>query len=100
MKTSIQEKLAQLTRRKAEIDGLLGSEEAIRDMDNYRRLTREHAEIEPVVALYGAYRKAEADLAGAQEMASDPEMKSLIEDEIRSARETMQRLEDELQRLL
>ena len=100
MKTSIQEKLAQLTRRKAEIDGLLGSEEATRDMDNYRRLTREHAEIEPVVALYGAYRKAEADLAGAQEMASDPEMKALIEDEIRSTRETMQRLEDELQRLL
>ena len=100
MKPSIREKLEQLTRRKAEIDGLLASEEATRNMDGYRRLTREHAEIEPVVALYGAYRKAESDISGAQEMSADPEMKGLIEDEIRAAREQMVRLEEDLQRLL
>ena len=48
MKTSIREKLEQLSRRKAEIDALLGDEAATRDMDGYRRLNREHAEIEPV----------------------------------------------------
>ncbi len=100
MKPSIREKLEQLTRRKAEIDGLLASEEATRNMDGYRRLTREHAEIEPVVALYGAYRKSESDISGAQELSADPEMKGLIEDEIREAREQMVQLEADLQRLL
>jgi peptide chain release factor 1 len=100
MKPSIREKLEQLTRRKAEIDAILASEEATRDMDAYRRMTREHAEIEPVAALYGRYQHCERDIAGAEEMASDPEMKALAEEEIRHGREEMVRLEDELQKML
>src|SRR5512133_3787175 len=97
MKKSIHDKLQHLTERRAEIDALLGSEEATRDMDNYRKLTREHAEIGPVVELFAAYGKAEANLAAAREMLSDPEMKELAAEEIEAAEAEMQRLEDELQ---
>ncbi|CAB1367622.1 peptide chain release factor 1 [Denitratisoma oestradiolicum] len=100
MKSSILEKLENLSLRKEEIDALLASQEATRDMDAYRRLTREHAEIEPVVALYAAWHKAEADLAGAGEMLADPEMKELAQAEIESARVEMARLEEELQKAL
>jgi peptide chain release factor 1 len=52
MKQSISAKLMQLTQRLDEINALLASAEVTSDMDNYRKLTREHAEIEPVVGLY------------------------------------------------
>ena len=55
MKSSIREKLEQLSRRREELEAILGDELATRDMDNYRKLTREHAEIEPVVSLFAAY---------------------------------------------
>jgi len=52
MKASIAAKLAQLSARLEEINRLLSSENATADLDHYRKLTREHAEIAPVVALY------------------------------------------------
>jgi peptide chain release factor 1 len=100
MKRSIRDKLEHLTRRLAELDAILASETATQDMDAYRRLTREHAEIAPVVALYADYRKAEAGVASAQAMLADPEMKDLAEAEIRDCREAMDGLEGELQRAL
>ncbi len=55
MKPSIAGKLEQLSRRLAELDRLLASETATADLDTYRKLSREHAGIAPVVALYQAY---------------------------------------------
>ncbi|MBI3140500.1 MAG: peptide chain release factor 1 [Rhodocyclales bacterium] len=100
MKQSIRDKLEHLSRRLAELDALLGSENATSDLDAYRRLTREHAEIAPVVALYAAHRKAGGDLESAQAMLADPEMKELAEGEVRACREEMARLEAELQTAL
>ena len=100
MKTTIHDKLAHLSRRLAELDLLLASETATQDMDAYRKLSREHAEIAPVAALFADYRKAEAGVHSAQAMLADPEMKDLAEEEIRACREEMARLEDELQRAL
>jgi peptide chain release factor 1 len=100
MKSSIRDKLEQLTRRKEELDAMLGDEIATRDMDNYRKLTREHAEIDPVVVLYAAYQAAEANLATAREMLADPEMKEMAEEEIVAAQGEIVRLDDELQKAL
>jgi peptide chain release factor 1 len=100
MKKSILDKLERLSERLAEIDGLLGGEHAARDMDNYRKLTRERADIMPVVDLFHAYRGASADYASAGEMLADPEMKELAQDEQEAAGAEMARLEAELQRAL
>jgi peptide chain release factor 1 len=100
MKPSILEKLERLSERLAEIDGLLGGEQAARDMDSYRKLTRERSDILPVVELFHAYRAASADFAGAGEMLDDPEMKELALAEQESASAEMARLEIELQRAL
>ena len=62
MKASIAAKLSQLTYRLDELNALLSSQDVTGDMDNYRKLTREHAEISPVVALYRTYRSTEEDL--------------------------------------
>jgi len=73
MKPSIAAKLEQLVRRLEELNQLLSSENATRDLEQFRRLSREHAEITPVVERYREYRSAEADLATATEMLADPD---------------------------
>ena len=100
MKPSLSIKLAQLATRLEELNGLLGAEEATHDLDRYRALTREHAEITPVVALYRQWEQRGRDLAAAQEMLADPQMKSYADDESKVARSRMEALEAELQRAL
>ncbi|AYA45478.1 peptide chain release factor 1 [Ralstonia pseudosolanacearum] len=100
MKPSMLSKLDQLAERTVEINALLAREHATANLDQYRKLTREHAELEPVVAQYAAWKQAEDDVTTAQELLADPDMKAFAEDEIRAARERMTTLEAELQRLL
>ncbi|MBS4097630.1 MAG: peptide chain release factor 1 [Sulfuricella sp.] len=100
MKPSIQAKLDQLSERLVEINLLLSSETATANMDSYRKLTREHAEITPVVELYHAFRQAEQDVAGAQEMLGDPEMRELAEEEIAAGKAKIEQIELDLQKLL
>ncbi|MBB5191367.1 peptide chain release factor 1 [Silvimonas terrae] len=100
MKPSILARLAQLADRLEEVSALLASEGATNDMNQYRKLTREHAELEPVVALYKDYRQAEADIATAQEMLSDPDMKELAEEELADGKARIEALELDLQKAL
>ncbi|VVE29772.1 peptide chain release factor 1 [Pandoraea capi] len=96
----MQAKLDQLTQRLVELDGLLSQGDVTRDLDNYRKLTREHAELAPVVAQYQQYRQAQNDVTAAQEMAADPEMREFAEDEAMNARARMDDMEGTLQRML
>ena len=100
MKQSIRDKLENLANRLEELDRILSSSEATRDMDQFRKMTREHAELGPVVALYRDWQKTEEDLRSAQEMMADPEMKELAEEEAQTARERLPEIEEELQKLL
>ena len=100
MKPTIASKLAQLSARLEELNALLSSEDVTRDLDNYRKLTREHAEIGPVVELFHAYQKSERDVAAALDLTSDPEMRELAEPEVREGRQRLVDIEAELQKLL
>ncbi|MDH5537537.1 MAG: peptide chain release factor 1, partial [Betaproteobacteria bacterium] len=100
MKQSIATKLGQLTSRLEEINQLLSSETVTADIENYRKLTREHAEIAPVVELYRAYRSGEEDIRTAQEMSGDPGMREFAETEIHTTRERLEAIEAELQHQL
>ncbi len=100
MKASLHTKLEQLTGRLAEIDATLQGEDVTRDMDRYRALTRERAEIEPVVVRYRDYAAARADLAVAEEMARDPAMRAFAEEERAQAAERIAAVEAELERML
>ena len=100
MKQSIRDKLENLVGRLDELDRILASGEATRDMDQYRKMTREHAELGPVVVLYKDWQQTEANLQSAQEMMVDPEMKELAEEEVKAAWERLPEIEIELQKLL
>ena len=100
MKPSLLDKLQNLAHRLEEVTALLGSPEATANMDNYRKLNQEHAELTPIVETYQQYRQAESDLADAQEMLSDPEMKDFAAEEIEHAKTQIEQLDFELQKLL
>ncbi len=97
MNPSIAKKLAQLSERLLEINQLLSTEEATKSMDNFRKLNRERTELEPVVALYHAYQACQADIATAQDMADDPEMREFADAEIKQGNERLAALDKELQ---
>ena len=100
MKSSIRSKLEQLAARLAEVDGLLAEETAARDMDRFRKLSRERAELEPVVALYRQFLQAEGDVAEAEGWLADPEMKAMAQEEIAAASARLPQIEIELQKQL
>ncbi len=63
-------------------------------------LLRERNDLEPIVDAYRAYRRAEADMADAQALMSDPEMRELCQETYKDAKESMERLQEELKILL
>ena len=79
MNPSIAAKLAQLSERLHEVNQLLSTEEATRNMYAFRKLNRERAELEPVVELYHAYQACQADIEAAQGMVNDPDMREFAE---------------------
>ncbi|HJU71168.1 MAG TPA: peptide chain release factor 1 [Paucimonas sp.] len=100
MKPSMLAKLDQLSQRLEEVNDLLMQPEATADMDRYRKLTREHAELGPLVALYTDYTQAGRDVDTAQGMLSDPDMKEFAQEEVTAAKARMERLELDLQKML
>lgn len=100
MKPSMLTKLDQLTERLTELDVLLMQEDVTSNMASYRKMTREHAELGPLVALYGEYTQANNDITAAEEMLPDPEMKEFAQEEIADAKQRMTALEADLQKML
>ena len=102
MKASIKSKLEALSERHEEIGALLGEPEIISDQNRFRDLSKEYAQLEPVVKTHAQFEAANADLNSAREMAEDPDpdMREMARDEITDAETQIESLELELQKLL
>ena len=93
-------RLEQLAHRLIEVDALLADPDSASDMDRFRKLSRERADIEPVAEAFKSFERTEADLAAAQEMLGDPEMRDMAEEEIKTGKALVEKLEADLQILL
>jgi len=93
-------KLQQLADRLDAVDRLLSEPDIASDRDQYRRLTKERADIAPVVSAYERYQSLEQDLASAEDWLSDPELKSFAQDEIARLKQAIEEQSTDLQRLL
>jgi len=100
MKPSLRTRLDQLSARLAEIDALLASEDATRDLERFRNLSRERAEIDPIVGRFSQFARAEADLATAIELSHDPQMRDYAQEERDTAQARLASLEGELSAML
>ena len=92
MNPRLRTKLDSMVGRLGDLERLLAAENATRDMEQFRKLSREHSEVSHVTALYETWRQAEGDAEAAKELG--------LEEELKSARASMERLEAELQKAL
>ncbi|MDA8417357.1 MAG: peptide chain release factor 1 [Betaproteobacteria bacterium] len=101
MKDSLRQRLETLNRRLQELDEWVSDPELPRQMDLYRKLTRERAEISPIVDLWQRFRQIEEDMATARQMAAeDPQLQAFAETEWSNGSERLEQLEGELQTAL
>ena len=66
MNEVLRNRLEALPVRLEELNGLLAAENATRDLDKFRQLSREHSEVTTTLELYERYRQAERDAAAAR----------------------------------
>ncbi|MEX2474074.1 PCRF domain-containing protein, partial [Marinobacter sp.] len=102
MKPSIQNRLEQLSDRFEEVSGLLSDASIIANQDQFRDLSREFADIEPVVHCFQAWKASLADIEAARELAhdGDADMREMAEEELALAEQKTDELDEELQRLM
>ena len=102
MKTSIHNKLESLSERLEEINALLADPETMSDNNRFRALSKEYAELNPVVACYLQYRENQDEIDAARSMLDeeDNELRELAEEELRERLEKGEQLEQELQVLM
>ncbi|MEQ9545981.1 MAG: peptide chain release factor 1 [Marinobacter sp.] len=102
MKASIQNRLEQLSDRFEEVSALLSDSSVISNQDKFRDLSREFAEIEPIVHCFQAWKKSVADIEEARELArdGDADMREMAEEELTLAEEKTDELDEELQHLM
>ena len=100
MKASLLTKLQQIQDRFAVIEAQLSSPEIANDMNSFRSLSKERAEVAPVVEAFVALQASEKDLQEAESWLIDPELKDFAYDEVARLRKSIEGQEDALQKLL
>ena len=102
MKDSIKAKLENLAERLEEINALMADPDVISDQNQFRALSREYAQVKPVVACFHEYQTATADIEEAQIMLKDDDadMREMAKEELKNASEKQQQLEQQLQILM
>ena len=102
MKASILSKLDHLSERYEEVGALLSDGDIISDQNRFRGLSKEYAELEPVVKSYQAYLAVLENINEAKLLLkdSDPDMREMGQEELRSGEAQREELELDLQKLL
>ncbi|HMG22770.1 MAG TPA: peptide chain release factor 1 [Kofleriaceae bacterium] len=83
---NFRDKMAALQRRHEELGALLGTAEVIGKRAEFMKLSREHAELDPLVAAWRDYEKLVSDLGQARQMSdaeADAELRELARDEVK-----------------
>jgi peptide chain release factor 1 len=102
MKQSLLNKLGNLTERLQELDALLADPSVINDQNRFRELSKEHAEVRPVVDCFNDYIANQENISSSREMLKDidKEIRELAADELKQIEIDNEKFELELQRLL
>ncbi|MCV6620493.1 MAG: peptide chain release factor 1 [Cellvibrionaceae bacterium] len=102
MKQSILDKLDHLQDRYEEVGALLSDGDVIADQNRFRELSKEYAEIEPVVKCYERYTTILEDIEEAKMLLKDgdADMREMAQEELKEAESQLEPMELELQKLL
>ncbi|KQU67079.1 MULTISPECIES: peptide chain release factor 1 [unclassified Rhizobacter] len=100
MKDTLRQQFERLAMRLSELDATLADPSVVGDMNRFRALTREHAEVDGVVQRFRRYQQRERDLLAARDMLGDADLAEMARDEIAAAEADLERLQNELQTAL
>jgi peptide chain release factor 1 len=102
MKASIMAKLDSLSERYEEVGALMSDPDIIGDQNKFRELSKEYAELEPVVKCYLNFQEVVGNIDEAKALAkdSDPDMRAMAQDELKEGEQQLEVLELDLQKLL
>ncbi|PSD48424.1 peptide chain release factor 1, partial [Stenotrophomonas maltophilia] len=100
MTPTLRRKLEALAERREELERLLAEPDVVADNTRFRDLSREFAQLEPIAIALADEARAKADLAAAEGMRADPDLRELADEEIAAAQARLQELEQELALLL
>ncbi len=100
MKSGLLSKLEYLHQRLKDVEVLLSDPNVTQDMNQYRKLGKENAELTPVVQHYLKYLQVCQDLEAAKDMLNEPDLKELGQEEISTCKMQLDVLHIEIQRLL
>jgi peptide chain release factor 1 len=93
-------KLSQVEDRFEKLNRELSDPTALSDLESYRSLTREHAELQELVGEIRAYRGLLARVEGARGLLSDPEFRDLAREDLAEAEGLLECSEARLKTLL
>lgn len=94
------DKIEELERRYQELEALLSDPAVISNQPEFRKFSREHSDLSALVAAYRRYRKVLAEIADNRELLSDPDMKEMAEEELKSLEAEKDQLDADIQLLL
>lgn len=94
------DKIEELERRFQELEALLADPAIISNQVEFRKLSREHADLSALVEAYRSYKKVMGDIEGNRELLADPEMKEMAEAELEELETRKEALENEIKLLL
>jgi peptide chain release factor 1 len=94
------EKIEEIERRFQELEALLSDPAVIGNQTEFRKFSREHADIAPLVDAYRQHRKVLEEIEGNRELLADPDMKEMAEEELKSLEARREELEKEIRLLL
>lgn len=96
------EKLKDIERKFNEIEEKLSDPEVISNMEEYKKYTKEYKNLSPVVEKYREYLSHLRDKEDGEEVLADgdEDMRDLAEEQIKTAKENMEKCSDELRILL
>jgi len=102
MKSSIRERLNQVSSRYEEVGLLLSQPEVFSNQNRFRDLSVEYAQLEPLVKSWLDWQTTQQAIEEAQLMLeeSDPDMRQLAEDELQLSTVRLESLESQIQVLL
>jgi peptide chain release factor 1 len=102
LSNSVLAKLDGLSDRFEELEALLSDAEVVSDRQRFTALSKEYAEIEPVIGAFRAFKETEAELADAASLENDDdaELRQLAKDDSERLRNEITGMEERLQVLL
>ena len=97
---NLMERLEALEARYDELQVRLSQPETLADMDTWRRLMKEHADMEELMTAFAEYKTVVSNIEEAKEMLEDADLRDMAKEELAEAEPRRDELEKRMQLLL